>query len=60
MKEKLNKLKSAYIEKYADNANPEIAANFAIEDFMNIAKHQMQYFDQLVDEEIEHLAGARS
>ena len=60
MNDKINKLKAMYMEKYADSGNPEVAASFAIEDFMNIAKHQMQYFDQLVDEEIEDLEASRA
>lgn len=56
---KIAKLKAMYIEKYAGHSNPDAAANFAIEDFMNIAKHQMQYFDQLIDEEIENVERGR-
>lgn len=34
------------------NAHPEVAAQYAVEGVLNMLKSQMNYIDQLLDEEI--------
>lgn len=50
--ETLIQLKTAKYQA-AGNPHPEVAAQFSIENILTMYKTQMEYLDQLLDEEIE-------
>lgn len=49
--QKLFELHREFYKAFGDNA--AVSAQFAVQDFMNTVKNQMQYIDQLLDEIIE-------
>ena len=55
MENKIAALYEAQLAKYtkAGASNPQLAAQFAVADILNMYKTQMQYIDELLDQEIE-------